>query len=322
MSPQLAWIGLGNLGRVRRLIALIVLFYILIITTGNGQEPCHKSPHRRPSLIYNRTTSRAETFAAQHPNTALASSIQEAVTKSDIIFSCVGDDAAITQTIDTAVGAGDLKNKLFVDLSTVHPDTTKSISDKIQKHGGRFVASPVFGAPAMADAGQVICVLAGPKEAVEQVKPYTTGVIAKSFMDLSDQPVAKASQLKVLGNTFIISMVETIAEGLVVAEKSGLGTDALHQFFEAVFPGPYVAYSARMRSGDYHTRSEPLFAVNLARKDARHAMDLAEKAGATLRGLKLADDYMAQVKEHQGERGDVAGIYGAVREEGGLAFEN
>ncbi|OGM48256.1 oxidoreductase [Aspergillus bombycis] len=304
MSPQLAWIGLGNMGR------------------GMAKNLAAKAPISAPVLIYNRTTSRAEAFASQHPNTAVASSILEAVTKSDIIFTCVGDDAAITETIDTAVSAGDLKNKLFVDLSTVHPDTTTSISDKIQKHGGRFVASPVFGAPAIADAGQVICVLSGPKDAVEQVKPYTTSVIAKSFLDFSDQPVAKASRLKVLGNTFVISMVETIAEGLVVAEKSGLGTDALHQFFEAVFPGPYVAYSARMRSGDYHKRPEPLFAVDLARKDARHAMDLAEKAGATMRGLKLADGYMTQVQEHQGERGDVAGIYGAVREEGGLTFEN
>ncbi|KAL4738900.1 6-phosphogluconate dehydrogenase-like protein NAD-binding protein [Aspergillus similis] len=322
MAPNLAWIGLGNMGRVRTFKLPLPPSRRLSQAQGMAKNLAAKATLSAPVLIYNRTTSRAETFASQNPNTTVASSIQEAVINSDIIFTCVGDDAAIIQTIDTAVSTGGLKNKVFVDLSTVHPDTTTSISDKIQKHGGRFVASPVFGAPAMAEVGQVICVLAGPKEAVEEVKPYTTGVIAKSFMDFSDEPVAKVSQLKVLGNTFVISMVETIAEGLVVAEKSGLGTDALHQFFEAVFPGPYVAYSARMRSGDYHKRAEPLFAVDLARKDARHAMDLAKKAGASMRGLELADGYMAQVKEHMGERGDLAGIYGAVRKEGGMEFEN
>ena len=132
----------------------------------------------------------------------------------------------------------------------------------------------------MAAAGQVIPVLAGPQEAVAQAKPFTVGVIAKAVIDFSDQPPAKASQLKILGNTVLLGMVESIAEGLVVAEKCGLGTDALHQFFEAVFPRPYVAYSSRMRSGDYHDRDEPLFAI-----------DLASKAGATIKGVQLADSY-------------------------------
>ncbi|KAL4902299.1 hypothetical protein BDW74DRAFT_169532 [Aspergillus multicolor] len=306
MAPQIAWIGLGNMGR------------------GMAKNLAAKAPLSSPVLIYNRTLSRTKSFASQNPNTKVASSVHEAVSASDIIFTCVGDDAAITEIIDTAItaSAGNLTNKLFVDLSTVHPNTTVSISDKITGAGGRFVASPVFGAPAMAEAGQVICVLAGPADAVAQVKPYTTGVIAKSFIDFSGHPVAKASQLKVLGNTFVLGMVESIAEGLVVAEKSGLGTDALHQFFEAVFPGPYVAYSARMRSGDYHKRPEPLFAVDLARKDARHAMDMAGRVGARMKGVELADGCMAKAKEHMGERGDVAGIYGAVRQEAGMEFEN
>lgn len=275
-----------------------------------------------PLIIYNRTGKRAHDFVSQNSNTVAAASLNEAVSKADIIFTCLSDDAAIVETINSSLKSGDIKGKLFVDMSTVHPDTTTSIAAKIQESGGRFVGSPVFGAPAMAEAGQVICVLAGPKDAVEEVIPYTTGVIAKSFMNFSDQPPAKASQLKIMGNTFVISMVETIAEGLVVAEKSGLGTEALHQFFEAVFPGPYVAYSGRMRSGDYHKRPEPLFGVDLVRKDARHALDLAEKSGAKMKGLELADRYLARVKDQMGEQGDLAGIYGAVRQEAGLTFEN
>jgi hypothetical protein len=86
-----------------------------------------------------------------------------------------------------------------------------------------------------------------------------------------------------------------------------MGTDALHQFFEAVFPGLYVAYSSRMCTGDYHKREEPLYVVDLARQDARHALDLADKSGATMRGLELVDLYMIKVKEHMGSRGDWLG---------------
>lgn len=106
------------------------------------------------------------------------------------------------------------------------------------------------------------------------------------------------------------------------AEKSGLGTENLHQFIETMFPGPYTAYSTRMTSGDYHKREEPLFAVDLARKDARHAKALAEASGTQLKALEVAYAHLAQVKEHMGEKGDIASIYGAVRKQGGLKFEN
>ncbi|RAK78026.1 NAD(P)-dependent oxidoreductase [Aspergillus fijiensis CBS 313.89] len=303
MSPRLAWIGLGNMGR------------------GMASNLAAKGPQTTPLIIYNRTAARAEAFVKATPNTTVSTSLADTVTKADIIFTCVSDDAAITSLVTSAL-ATDVKNKLFVDCSTVHPDTTASVHQQLTAAGARFVASPVFGAPAMAAAGQVICVLAGAPADVEAVKPYTTGVIAKSFLDFSGSAPAKASQLKVLGNTFVIGMVESIAEGLVVAEKTGLGTDALMQFFENVFPGPYVAYANRMRTGDYYKREEPLFGIDLVRKDARHALDMARTAGATMRGVELADKYMEKVQEKQGEKGDLAGIYGAVRQEGGLEFEN
>lgn len=51
-------------------------------------------------------------------------------------------------------------------------------------------------------------------------------------------------------------MIETVAEGLVLAEKSNLGKDNLHKFIQAIFPGPFTLYSQRMISGDYYNREE------------------------------------------------------------------
>jgi 3-hydroxyisobutyrate dehydrogenase-like beta-hydroxyacid dehydrogenase len=277
----------------------------------------------KPLIIFNRTQKRAIELSESLPSgkSIVASSIAEAVSKADIIFICVGDDAAVNDTIDTALKET-TKGKLFVDCSTVHPDTSEGLAKKITGFGAEFVACPVFGAPAMADNGQLICVLAGPKESVEKVKPFTKGVMGRAFVDFGGQSVGKATLLKVIGNTFIVNMVETLSEGHVLAEKSGLGTDNLHQFIEMMFGGPYVAYSDRMLSGDYHNRKVPLFAVDLARKDARHAMSLAKAAGTRLKGVEVADAHLEMVKKHKGEVGDIAGIYGAVRQEAGLKFEN
>jgi 3-hydroxyisobutyrate dehydrogenase-like beta-hydroxyacid dehydrogenase len=274
-----------------------------------------------PLVLYNRTASRASELSSKIGHSTVASSIEEAVGQSDMIFLCLGDDTAVEDTITSAM-QGNVKDKLFVDCSTVHPDTTSRVAKALVECSAHFVACPVFGAPAMAEAGQLLCVLSGPKEQVDKVKPFCEGVMGRAVIDYSGSDACKATLLKVLGNTFILSMVETVSEGHVVAEKTGLGVDDMHQFIEAMFPGPYTAYSNRMRTGDYYQRDPPLFSAKLARKDAGHAMALAEKAGVQMKNVQLADRYLKCVEDHMGEKGDIAGIYGAKRLEAGLKFEN
>jgi 3-hydroxyisobutyrate dehydrogenase-like beta-hydroxyacid dehydrogenase len=188
--------------------------------------------------------------------------------------------------------------------------------------GAEFVAAPVFGAAAMAESGQLIGVLAGPKASVDRARPYFKGVMARAEIDMSDEPYSKSTTLKVIGNTFIVNMVEQLAEGHVLAEKTGLGTTYLHGLVETLFGGPWGAYSQRMLTGDYFRRDPPAFAVDLARKDAGHAMNLAKSVGLRLPNVETADGHLKALKEIKGEKGDLCGIYGAIRQEAGLKFEN
>ncbi|KAF2217864.1 hypothetical protein CERZMDRAFT_80524 [Cercospora zeae-maydis SCOH1-5] len=304
--PRLAWLGLGNMGR------------------GMVKNVVEKGEYTAPVLVYNRTTARTEKLVSQLPDgkAKVITSVAEAVKGADIIFLCLSNDAAVEENITEALKVPESKGKLFVDCSTVHPDLTNKIAKTINDAGAEFVACPVFGAPAMADNGQLICVLAGPKAQVDRVRPYCKGVMGRAEIDYTDQPHGTATKLKIIGNTFILSMVETLSEGHVVAEKSGLGVDNLHAFIEVMFPGPYTAYSNRMKSGDYFEREEPLFQAHLARKDAGHARSLAQSCGAKLNALEVADAHLKQVVDHAGDKGDIAGIYGAVRAESGLKFEN
>lgn len=283
-----------------------------------------KGQLEKPLIISNRTLQRAQDLQATLPlnKSTVANSIPDAVSDADIVFTCLGDDAAISKTVDTFCQSPNIKGKLFVDCSTVHPDTTNQLASIFSSHGAEFVACPVFGAPAMAEAGQLVCVLAGPAASVKKVLPYCKGVMGRANIDFSDQPHGKATLLKIIGNTFILNMVETLSEGHTIAEKSGLGNDNLHQFIETMFPGPYTAYSGRMMGGDYYKREEPLFGVDLARKDAKHALDLAKASGTAMKDVEVADGHLADVQKHMGSKGDIAGIYGAVRQESGLKFEN
>lgn len=281
----------------------------------------------KPLLLYNRSKQRAEELKATFPEgkAEVASDLAAAVAKADIIFSCVADDGAAEATLlgpsVKGVTSG-VAGKLFVDCSTIHPDTTERLEKALTGAGAEFVAAPVFGAPAMADAGALVAVLAGASASVDRASAYFKGVTSMAVIDMRDRPPRTALTLKLIGNTFILNMVEQLAEGHVLAEKTGLGTESLHQFIENIFPGPFTAYSTRMLTGDYYKREEPLFAVDLARKDARHAMSLASSVGARLGNVETADSHLVIVKEHAGAKGDIAGIYGAARKEAGLKFEN
>jgi 3-hydroxyisobutyrate dehydrogenase-like beta-hydroxyacid dehydrogenase len=71
-------------------------------------------------------------------------------------FICLDDDDAAIQETMEKIPKGDVKGKLIIDCSTVHPDTTSMTAKAIEARGGKFVACPL------------VCALAGPKEEVAE----------------------------------------------------------------------------------------------------------------------------------------------------------
>jgi 3-hydroxyisobutyrate dehydrogenase-like beta-hydroxyacid dehydrogenase len=125
MAPKIAWIGLGNMGR------------------GMCLNLVQKANLSDPLLLYNRTQARADALSEKlgTSKTKVVSSVADAVNGADIIFTCVGDDKAIQDTINAALEV-DVAGKLFVDCSTVHPDTTNSLAEAISAKNAEFVACP------------------------------------------------------------------------------------------------------------------------------------------------------------------------------------
>ena len=57
-------------------------------------------------------------------------------------------------------------------------------------------------------------------------------------------------------------MIETLAEGHVLAEKTGLGVAKLQELLAAMFPGPYMIFSKKMSTGDYYGKGVSLSYFN------------------------------------------------------------
>lgn len=251
----------------------------------------------------------------------VADSITEAASNADIVFYMVPDDKAVELVLDEILKS-DIKGKVIVDCSTVHPSTTRKEAARVSSQAGGFVACPVFGSAVMAEAGQLIAVPGGEEYATKKILPLCKGVMSKDVIDLSGQVPDKSTLLKLVGNTFILNMVGALSEGHVLAEKAGLDPNLLHKFIDKLFPGPYSAYSARMVSGDYYQREEPLGLVDLACKDARHAKRIAEEAGMRIRMVEVVESILERLVSLRGSKAEFVAAYGAKREEAGLPFEN
>ncbi|KAL2048675.1 hypothetical protein N7G274_000587 [Stereocaulon virgatum] len=302
MAVQLAFIGLGNMGQAM------------------SKNLVQKGNLEKPLILWNRTLSRATSLSENIGHSIVAESFQDAVSRSDIIFSCISDKQGVRAIIDTVL-KGDLKGKLFVECSTVKPEYIDALVTDVRAAGAELVAMPVFGEPTMAEAGVILCVPAGKAEAVDRIKPYLIGVICKGIVDFSGEEPSKADLLKVVGNVFVINMIESLAEGHVLAEKTGLGVGKLQELLAAMFPGPYMIFSMKMSTGDYYGK-EPLVSLDLIQHLADMTIDMAKESGTSLKTYETAVEHMKTVKSHAGPQGDITGLYGVVRMESGLQYEN
>ncbi|BCS02702.1 NAD(P)-dependent oxidoreductase [Aspergillus luchuensis] len=308
--PRFGWIGLGSMGQAMAL---------------NLQA--HLSHINAPSLkFYNRTAARGlpvhEIGGVQYTN------IPDLIANADICFIAVTDDTAVRSIIDTitTVGPEYLHQKLIVDTTTVHPDTSAWAKQRLGEHGATYIASPVFGATPTAQEGKLLFVVAGADEAVQRVEPYIVGVMGRKMMRLGED-VTRSTLLKCTGNFLIGGMMELVAEAQVLAEKSGLGSEVLEGLLEEQYGPLLTSMSKRMTGGFYlpERGQRPWSDVNLAIKDVSLGVSCAEGAGTDLPVARVVLDHLREARGYAEENGralDSSSMYGVLRERAGLAFES
>ena len=82
-----------------------------------------------PLLLHNRSVQRAVDLSNKlgSDKTEVVEDLAAGVSKADIIFTCVSNDGAINETFETML-QGHVKNKVFVECSMVHPETTEALA--------------------------------------------------------------------------------------------------------------------------------------------------------------------------------------------------
>ena len=95
----------------------------------------------KPIVLWSRTSRNATERSAAVGHATVVSSAEAAVEQSDIIWSCLSDEKAVTQVFD-AILKRDVKGKLFVECSTVTPKAWNELCDRVVTAGAEFVSMP------------------------------------------------------------------------------------------------------------------------------------------------------------------------------------
>jgi 3-hydroxyisobutyrate dehydrogenase-like beta-hydroxyacid dehydrogenase len=302
----------------------------------------HLKAAGQPNLYYwNRTISKGEELAniAGEPCTSaidvagncgvtfISVSLNCTSPHSELTCRQVSDDDTLKNLVDQIVSIGSpLKGKIFVDTTTVHPDTTTAVAKQFEQLGAVYISAPVFGSTPVAQAGQLLVAVAGRASAVSVIEPYFKGVIARGVIRVGENP-AQALLLKTTSNMLTAGMMYLISEAHTLAEKSGLPSSVLESLIEQNL-GTYAhGVSKRMTSGAYlpATGQAPQSSLELGIKDVQHGVDLARSKGMKLDVGEAYVEAAREAKQWSNENGralDSSSVFGVVRERAGLGFEN
>jgi 3-hydroxyisobutyrate dehydrogenase-like beta-hydroxyacid dehydrogenase len=281
-QQNLALLGLGQMGApIAR----------LLLAKGHSLALWNRSPQKANAV-------EAESIADS--KIRIAASPADAVAGADIVFTMLTDDAA-TQ----AVLFGDTHQSGFLDalnpnaihvtLSTISTALARRISAAHQEHGQHHIGAPVFGRPAVAEAGRLWIVASGEDEPLARVRPLLEA-ISRGLTVVSREPW-QAHALKLGGNLMITSMNQTLSEAFVFAESQGIDPALFHQAINsALFQSQlYENYGKTILNPPEH----PGATVSLGIKDTRLAREAAAEAGIH---MPLAD-YFADVLHRAAEAG-------------------
>ncbi|MFH9467706.1 NAD(P)-dependent oxidoreductase [Streptomyces clavifer] len=228
-----------------------------------------------PVRAWNRTRSKAAPLATD--GATVADTPEEAVRGADIVLTTLNDGPSVAETL-TAATPGLRPGQVWLQSSTVGLDATTGLAHRAADLGLVYLDAPVSGTRQPAEQGALTVFVSGPSHARATVLPVLEAIGQRTVW-VGEDPGA-ATRLKLVANTWVINVVNSVAECLNLAEGLGL---APQLFLDSVKGGPldtpYLqGKSAAVLSGDL----TPSFALSTALKDSRLILDAAGAAGVRL----------------------------------------
>lgn len=219
--------------------------------------------------------------------------IAELAKRSGIIILCLADSAAVEAVVLGADGiaAHGTADKLLIDLSSIHPETTRRLAAQLQESCGMgWVDAPVSGGVPGAEQGTLAIMAGGDAQHIATARI----VLAPLYKQLTHMGEVGSGQITKICNQMIVSCnALVIAEMIALAKGAGVAADQIPAALQGGFADskPLQILGPEMALGTF----EPIkWRVKTLLKDLNMAVDIAAQHGSAVPMSGLAAQLMQQ----------------------------
>jgi 3-hydroxyisobutyrate dehydrogenase-like beta-hydroxyacid dehydrogenase len=233
-----------------------------------------------PLAVWNRSPEKAEELASS--GVVVVKTAHDLAQWSDIVLSIVSDDEA-TRSLYTGesgllTGAGG--GKLFVEMSTLKPETIAALSAATLSTGARFIECPVMGTVGPARNGTLVALAGGDAEDVERAGEILRH-LARRIIHTGG--IGSACIMKLTVNSVLLTYLQALAEGLAFGTRGGLTAEiVLEVLAESPVNTPFLAIKSEMLRGKVLEPSEVGASLATVRKDMLSIASTASDLGVPM----------------------------------------
>ena len=123
--------------------------------------------------------------------------------------------------------AGDVKGRLFIEMSTVPPEVEVALAEKVRAKGGSYVECPVGGSVIPARAGKLLGLMGGEPVDVARAKPVIDQMCRRA---LHAGPVGSGAVLKLAVNLPLMIYWQALGEQLAMCRPLDIDPTELLDF--------------------------------------------------------------------------------------------
>lgn len=230
-----------------------------------------------PLVVHNRSRAAVDELVAE--GATAAHSPAEVARSVDVVFTNLPDSPDVEKV---ALGEGGIiegahAGLIFIDNSTIKPETAQAIAKKLAEKGITALDAPVSGGDIGARNGTLTIMVGGPEETVEQMRPVFEAM-GKSITRIG--PAGTGQIAKAANQIMVAAQMVAMGELLVFAQKAGADP---RKVVEAIKGGAAQCWTldvkpARLFAGN----RQPGFKARMQAKDLNIVMESARAFGAPL----------------------------------------
>ncbi len=237
--------------------------------------------------VWNRTPEKVKPTTDE--GAIVCSTISELVKTSDIVILSLANTEVVKSIVIEEIIPSGSSGKLLVDLSSIHPETTKQLALQLkQSCNMNWVDAPVSGGTIGAEQGTLAIMAGGKTDDIEIAK----NILKPIYNQLTHMGKVGSGQISKICNQMIVSCnVMVIAEMMALAQSAGVDVEKIPQALAGGFADskPLQIVGPEMASESF----EPVkWRIETLLKDLNMAIDISTQQGNSIPMSSLATQLM------------------------------